>query len=292
MAVRMLAEVEREQGVVVPLTTLFQGAASVRELAAAISHQHGLEDAGAPEAVTIFFIHPHLGTVPSMRHFTGPLGPGYRIEVRCPDQLNGRIDVSRSIEDLTRPLMESVRASQPSGPYVIAGHSIGGLFAYELARQLIAGGERVAWLGMLDSASSTVLGKRPARRQLLVHYARRGPRVLLEQCRSALRRELQELRVRLHPDPYTFDHRGARLVASHYAPTGLDGHLAVFATDAMVIDQRFGPTLGWDSVHRGTVEIHRVPGTHHSLLLQPHVEEVADTFARSLRACLEHQEGR
>lgn len=292
LAVRMLVEVERELGVTVSLKALFQGGASVRHLASAIGQVDGPEDAGATRPVTLFFIHPYPATVPSMRHFTGPLGPGYRIEVRYPDRPNGRFDVLRSVEDMTLPLMESVRACQPSGPYVIAGYSIGGLLAYQLASLLIAAGESVTWLGMLDSASSTVLGRRPSGLQLFLHYASRGPRVLLHQCRSALRRELQAVHVRIHPDPYTFDHRGANIVATRYAPAGVDGHLAVFATDAMAIDQRFGPDLGWESVHRGTTEVHRVPGTHESLLLQPDVEDVADVFARSLKATVEHRTGR
>ncbi len=289
LAVRMLAEVERELGVIVPVTVLFQGTASVRELARAIGRLDEPPDRRASGVTTLFFVHPYAATVPSMRHFTGPLGPGYRIEARCPDRPDGRFDPACTVEDLARGLMASVRASQPSGPYVIAGYSIGGLVAYELARQLIEAGESVAWLGMLDSASSTVLGQRPSRRELFAHYARRGPRVLLDQCRSAVKRELQAVRVRLAPDPDTFDHRGANRVATRYVPTGLDGRLTVFATEAMAVDQRFGAALGWDGVHRGSLELHRVPGNHDSLLMDPHVGEVAEVFARSLRSWVERE---
>lgn len=292
LAVRMLMEVERELGFTVPLAALFQGGASIKDMATAIGCLDSPGGRAESGAVPLFFIHPYPATVPSMRHFTGPLGPGYRIEVRYPDRPGGRFDVSRSIEEMTVPLLESVRASHPSGPYLIAGYSIGGLLAYELATRLIAVGEEVSWLGMLDSASSGAFRRRPSQRQLLLHYASRGPRVLVHQCRSALRRELQAVRVRLHPDPYTFDHRGANAVASRYTPAGLDGHLAVFATDAMVIDQGFGPALGWKDVHKGTVEIHRVPGTHESLLLQPHVKVLAEVFARSLKGSVERSTGR
>ena len=92
--------------------------------------------------------------------------------------------------------------------------------------------------------------------------------------------------MRLHPDPEIFDHRGAAILATRYFPTEIDTHVALFATDVLVTDQRFGPSLGWEDLHKGPMEIHHVPGSHESLLQQPHVDELADIFSRSLRAAL------
>lgn len=89
------------------------------------------------------FVHPQTATVPAMRHFTGPLGADRPLEVLLPERPTGRFGTSRSIEEMTLPLLQSVRTSQPSGPYFLAGYSLGGLFAYELATQLTAAGESV-----------------------------------------------------------------------------------------------------------------------------------------------------
>jgi thioesterase domain-containing protein len=42
---------------------------------------------------------------------------------------------------------------QPSGPYVLGGYSFGGVVALEIAQQLVARGERVALLVLLDPPS-------------------------------------------------------------------------------------------------------------------------------------------
>lgn len=293
LAVRLLVEVERTLSVVVPLNSLFRDGATVRGMAAGIedarskgrpSHQPAEGEAWAGRGVlTLFFVHPHAGTVPATRHFTGPLGPALPVDVLVPERPGGVFDRSRSIEQMAVPLLDALRATQPTGPYLLAGYSLGGLLAYELARQLTAAGEEVAWLGLLDSGCATGRARRRSQRELLVLYARRGPLVLLRQCLSALRRERQKLRMRLRPDPEVFDLEGADHLASHYVAEPVDAPLAVFGTDTMVHVQGFGPTLGWQSVHAGPVEFHEVPGTHESLLLTPHVERVAEVFSRSLR---------
>ena len=51
--------------------------------------------------------------------------------------------------------------------------------AYELATQLIAAGESVAWLGLLDTPAPSMLRRRPSQRELFLLYASRGRRVLI-----------------------------------------------------------------------------------------------------------------
>jgi thioesterase domain-containing protein len=44
-----------------------------------------------------------------------------------------------------------LRTIQPHGPYLLAGWSFGGVLAYELAQQLLAAGEEVEFLGLIDA---------------------------------------------------------------------------------------------------------------------------------------------
>lgn len=69
--------------------------------------------------------------------------------------------------DLTLPevaavMLRTVRNLQPSGPYLIAGWSMGGILAYEAARQLLAAGEAVDLLGLIDSPCPRTLPPLPA----------------------------------------------------------------------------------------------------------------------------------
>ncbi len=45
----------------------------------------------------------------------------------------------------------ALRRLQPQGPYFVCGHSFGGVIAYEIARQLIEGGQRIGFLGIIDT---------------------------------------------------------------------------------------------------------------------------------------------
>jgi acetoacetyl-CoA synthetase len=55
------------------------------------------------------------------------------------------------IEDMAAFYLDAIRQVQPHGPYLLAGYSLGGLVTFEMAQQLMAVGEKVALLAMLDS---------------------------------------------------------------------------------------------------------------------------------------------
>ncbi|KDQ18307.1 hypothetical protein BOTBODRAFT_509376 [Botryobasidium botryosum FD-172 SS1] len=60
-------------------------------------------------------------------------------------------DYSWSVETLAGIYIESIRLRQPKGPYLLGGWSFGGIAAFEAARLLIAQGEQVLGLLLLDS---------------------------------------------------------------------------------------------------------------------------------------------
>lgn len=56
-----------------------------------------------------------------------------------------------TLPDLAARYVTRLRALEPRGPYHLLGYSIGGTLAFEMARQLAAAGERVDFLGLLDT---------------------------------------------------------------------------------------------------------------------------------------------
>jgi len=59
-------------------------------------------------------------------------------------------DAAVSPEDLAAQLVERVREAVPNGPYVLAGNCFGGSLALEMAQQLVAAGERVPLVAILQ----------------------------------------------------------------------------------------------------------------------------------------------
>jgi len=56
-----------------------------------------------------------------------------------------------SVGAMAAHYLDEIRAFQPRGPYALCGFSFGGLVAYEMARRLVADGETVELLGLIDT---------------------------------------------------------------------------------------------------------------------------------------------
>ncbi|KAK1751945.1 polyketide synthase for naphthopyrone YWA1 [Echria macrotheca] len=72
-------------------------------------------------------------------------------------------DLKCGLQDLTEPYLAEIRRRQPHGPYYLGGWSAGGICAYDAAARLMAAGEEVAGLILLDSPNPIKLDKLPVR---------------------------------------------------------------------------------------------------------------------------------
>ncbi|MDH3061416.1 thioesterase domain-containing protein, partial [Gordonia alkanivorans] len=68
-----------------------------------------------------------------------------------PHVVNGE-DSATDAHDLAARYVEEIRRVQPEGPYHLLGWSIGGIVAHAMATRLQADGQRVAYLGIMDTA--------------------------------------------------------------------------------------------------------------------------------------------
>ena len=55
------------------------------------------------------------------------------------------------MEEMAAEYVAAVREIQPQGPYLLGGWSAGGLVALEMAQQLLAQGEPIHMLALLDT---------------------------------------------------------------------------------------------------------------------------------------------
>ncbi len=93
----------------------------------------------------------------------GPDQPFYAFE---PPGTDGTEPPVTSIEALAARYLSDLRAFQPAGPYFIGGFCLGGIVAFELARQLQAVGQEAALLALFESPSPNGLKlcRRPSAR--------------------------------------------------------------------------------------------------------------------------------
>jgi thioesterase domain-containing protein/acyl carrier protein len=97
----------------------------------------------------VFWFHPGLGGVEGYQDFAREATrPFYGIQAR------GWMTESAPIQGISAMAafyLEIVRAVCPAGPYDLGGYSLGGLLAYEVARQIQASGDAVNTILMLDT---------------------------------------------------------------------------------------------------------------------------------------------
>jgi thioesterase domain-containing protein/acyl carrier protein len=298
LAVRLLVEVEREFGVEVPLAAFFEESGTVAGLAAAIdatreaevTDQHTIPVQPQGTTPILFFIHADESSMLTLRHFIGPLGSGQRVVGLLPERRGRRFDRSRSLEELASPMLETIRRSQPHGPYFLAGYSLGGLLVYELAGRLEAAGEHVGWLGVLDSptpaADARYQQQRLSLRQRLARQRERGARGAARKTSQVALRELRAALVRLglrrSKMSDEFDWRGASELVAAYACPPNDVAMDLFVSDAGAGSD----SLGWAELHKGVLRVHRFEGDHRAMVTEPLVTEVAQAVSRSLREAM------
>ncbi len=101
--------------------------------------------------IPVFFLHGLGGNIMEffllLKHLQVP-HPVYGLQARGSD---GSQEPCSRIEEMARFHVNTIRALQPHGPYLLVGYSLGGLVALEMARCFEESSERVALLVMIDS---------------------------------------------------------------------------------------------------------------------------------------------
>jgi len=322
LALRLVAAANRALGCDLPLATLFAGG-TVRHMAEAVERQ--AREAPAPLSPVVplqpegplpplFCVHPADRSVVGYVNLVRHLGPGQPVF--------GLRDLG---DDLSRPLVQiaaehvrAVRSVQPAGPYHLLGWSFGGFVAYEMAVQLERSGERVAFLGMLDTIAPSLVQAWPWTRDLDFIAGAASDVAALSRRPFALDRDaLERLEVEeqlrrtaeaLHAQGAAPAGFGVARLREHYETLRdrvrsragyvgepFSGTLTLFR--ASLVKERwiefFAPytdeekrTLGWCR-HVAEVEVRPVPGAHVTLGSEPHVRVLARQMTEALAAARE-----
>ncbi len=106
-----------------------------------------------------FCVHPIFGVVFPYCELAFQLGENQPFYGLQPKGIDGETDPLTRIEDMAADYIAALRTVQPKGPYFLGGWSFGGLVAFEMAQQLLAAGEEVALLAVLDTLAPVAANK-------------------------------------------------------------------------------------------------------------------------------------
>jgi amino acid adenylation domain-containing protein len=282
LAARLISEVQRAFGVPLPLAAFVDNGRTVAGLAELLGAESPSWTYEVRSGPPLHFIFADLASAMSLRHFTAQWGAAQPVHALIPEQPGGRFDRSVTLQQLASQALSTIRNRQPDGPLALVGYSIGGLVAYEVARQAVDAGQQVDWLGVLDAPAPSIA--QLERTQLTLRWRLRRIRRQPARERWAKRGEvaLRVLRSGALWPQGDFDYRGATEIACRYQQPGHEVPMHVFVSEGTAADAE-ADLLGWNEFHKGTLTVHRLAGNHNTMLDLPEVEQLARMMLESLR---------
>ena len=189
-------------------------------------------------------------------------------------------------------MREAIRGIQAHGPYRICGWSLGGVLAYEIARQLREEGERIEFLGLVDSLHPSMHRERSEPHAAALHaqdpLQGRAPGDAAHPVADAGIAAQSPLPVLLHE---LSTHRllpalgqvllGEEDVPLDYDPLPIDAVVSVFVAEQR--GEGIPSTLGWERcVPASALHLQTVPGNHRSMMQSPRIEVLAGALTAAL----------
>jgi amino acid adenylation domain-containing protein len=312
LAASMFERMRSTLGIDLPLTFLFQSP-TIADLATAI-----MRGAQAPERLSslvplkpsgnrppFFCVHPLAGGVggyAALAHHMHANQPFYGLRAKG---LDDEAKQALSLEALAADYVAEIRTLQPSGPYRLGGYSSGGLLAYEMSCQLTEAGEAVSLVALLDSYAPSALGLELWRPGALINFLASLPRWLIDLVQLE-RQEIVERFQRYwliarhgHQAVTATDYVGASAMAqmtprhrafveAHYQailayrPRPYSSTVTLFRAQAQALSRAADPDKGWRRLAPGGVDIREFRGSHHTMLSEPYVGELAWQLQRKL----------
>ncbi|MCP5425324.1 MAG: hypothetical protein H6970_09690 [Gammaproteobacteria bacterium] len=303
LALRLIAGIERQFGQKLPLGTLFQGP-TIERLATVLQKRGDLSHWSPLVAIQprgsrppLFCIHPlggHVICYGDLARHLGPEQPVYGLQARGmePDQTP-----LTDYPTLAQTYRAAIQAVQPRGPYYLAGYSFGGMAAVEMARQWLAEGESVAFLGLLDTPNPAIVPetmKKTDSAGLLASLFAESFELSLERLREMTEDEqLAFVLERAKQAHLVTPEAGLEEARRHFAVCKANQAMEFsprpFPGSLLLLRGRDGaaritddPTLGWHGVAAGGVEVRWVSGRHENMLNPAHVADVAAVLGDAL----------
>jgi thioesterase domain-containing protein/acyl carrier protein len=200
-----------------------------------------------------------------------------------PKGIEGFDDPCARIEDMAEFYLKAIVRFQPNGPYFLAGYSLGGLVAMEMARTLISNGQAVALLTMIDSYPDIDFLEMGQRLRLHVQRAKQRALNLArpQGARIRLGGLASQDKISTFAPAFERVRDAAYSALRRYQPRYYPGNVK-FIRAAEVTEFPANPKAIWSQLV-GELEVETVPGDHLGMLTKEY-EKLALALNRYLAA--------
>jgi acetoacetyl-CoA synthetase len=296
LAVKMLARVERELGIGIPVRAVVE-ARTVRRIAAMLadplrsSLPRGVVRVREGDLERPLFCLPGLGGVAlQFEHLAARLRTRRAVFAIELHEIEVDNAVLASFDASAAAVAGLMRQAQAQGPYSILGYSYGGNLAVEVASELTRQGQDVELVAVLDAFAPGSV-RNPGGLNKVAEHLRSLRRLRWREARDYLAsRVLRRLGLKSEREPARpmpesdLERRLAETVVlgkrafSSYRPGPFEGRIVlVHASDLgdwMEIADPSG-TCGWGEICKGGVDVIQIGCKHLDLFKEPHLSELA-----------------
>jgi amino acid adenylation domain-containing protein len=319
LAARLLTRVEAEFGVRLSLLTLFN-APTIGEQARLLMHDSQREydfrqvvrlQANGSKSPLIA-IHNTGVYYYNLSRRLGPDQPLTALQLF--DPVITRQNLPTTLEEVAGEYVQLVRKFQATGPYKLIGWCVGGVLAFEVARQLVAAGSEVSLLAMIDAWAPGHKGRLSWVRSVLADYSYRGQLIgadwrrvtsgqqslLAFMAQRAVSKRLLGWFGHSSGDaqaPITFETRNASAenydqwllgyldhAEQNYNPEPYAGRVLLLCSSREPKGMFLDPKMGWAALALGGVDVAIIDGDHFTMLQGEGLEQMAQHIAAASEA--------
>ncbi|MET4083499.1 amino acid adenylation domain-containing protein [Pedobacter sp. UYP30] len=308
LAVKVMVEIERATGKRLPLATLFTYA-TIEKLAQRISDNSEAEQWEALVPIKtngtktpVFLIHGaglNILLFKSICKYFDEQQPIYGIQALG---LNYEMNIPSDLKAISTRYLTELLKVNPNGPYCLAGYSLGGFIAFEMANQLREMGKEITFLGIMDTYVGTEDREKAPLTYAYTKIKRQFNKLpfvaktIIEHPSDAIDYQLksawqkfnkifegvteEEVKSFSAYERTVYDQFQRALMGYSLVPSKLKIHLFRVEKRLYYLDDPI--KLGWDKYALDGVEIHEVPGDHKTFLSTPNDKRFAEIFQQVL----------
>ena len=221
----------------------------------------------------IFSFHGVGGNILNYRVFKGFLKDYSLIGVQSLGVLNDR-EYPESLEHMAKRYIEEMKLVQPQGPYILAGGSMGGMIALEVAQQLIAAGEEVKSIIMFDTFGPNIQFRDQ------VSFIKRVKNSLNWRAKKyyvntfSFFMRLLGIKIPHHYRHFNVETHNYKLLWK-YRPKEYSGRVDLIRAPEIENSSYADPSLGWKGLLKGEFNRYIINGSHSNFV---EVEELPSVF--------------
>jgi amino acid adenylation domain-containing protein len=321
MAVALMVKIEKELNIRLPLASLFDHS-TIRLLSELIDNNQDhiewrslvpIRPAGTKKP--LFLVHGlglNVLLYTTIINFLDPEQPVYGLQAKG---LNGVDKPLDTIEKIAAYYITEIQTIDKDGPYALAGFSLGGMIAFEMARQLDEMGKKVSFLGLLDATADESVAHYPFlkrslyRIKYLINYItwniasffKEPNQTKLTVIRlrwNGLLKKLRGLDIKIQKQEAVSKgkkselprflrkvHRANLRALRNYIIKPYNGTVHLYKAKKQTFYIQEPENYGWSKFSRGGVIVQVIPGEHSNTFAPPNDKYFADILQKNLDQC-------